>query len=81
MGHQRRLSRELLESTKLVKFERDAEFTVAGLTGCGLPLWATGQPRIYDVVYGRNELESLLARLAGAPHRIRDNPDVDREEH
>ncbi len=35
--------RELLESTKLVKFERYAEFTVADLTGYGLRLWATGQ--------------------------------------
>jgi hypothetical protein len=32
--------RELLESTKLVKFERYAEFTVADLTGYGLRLWA-----------------------------------------
>jgi hypothetical protein len=38
--------RELLDSTKLVKFERYAEFTVADLTGCGLRLWATGSARI-----------------------------------
>ena len=35
--------RKRLEATKLVKFERYAEFTVAGLTGRGLSLWATGQ--------------------------------------
>jgi hypothetical protein len=44
--------RELLESTKLVKFERYAEFTVADLTGCGLRLWATGQRPHYDVGFG-----------------------------
>ena len=73
--------RELLESTKLVKFERYAEFTVADLTGCGLRLWATGQRPHYDVVEEGNDLESLIARLAAAPHRIVDNRSVDREEH
>ena len=73
--------RELLESTKLVKFERYAEFTVADLAGCGLQLSATGQRPHYDVVYEGNDLESLVARLAAAPHRIADNPSVDREEH
>ena len=73
--------RELLESTKLVKFERYAEFTVADLAGCGLRLWATGQRPHYDVVEEGNDLESLIARLATAPHRIVDNPSVDREEH
>jgi len=42
--------RELLEPTKLIKFERYAEFTVAGLTGRGLALWATGQRPHHDVV-------------------------------
>ncbi len=73
--------RELLETTKLIKFERYAEFTVAALAGRGLALWATGQRPHYDVVHGRNDLESLIALLATAPHRIRDNPSVDREEH
>jgi hypothetical protein len=73
--------RELLESTKLVKFERYAEFTVANLTGCELRLWATGQRPHYDVVEEGNDLESLIARLAAAPHRIVDNRSVDREEH
>ena len=73
--------RKLLESTKLVKFERYAEFTVADLTGCGLRLWATGQRPHYDVVEEGNDLESLIARLAAAPHRIVDNRSVDREEH
>ena len=39
------------------------------------------EPRHYDVVYGENVLESLVARLAAVPHRIRGNPSVDREEH
>jgi hypothetical protein len=73
--------RELLESTKLVKFERYAEFTVAGLTECGLQLWATGQRPHYDVVYEGHDLESLVARLAAASHRIVDYRNVDREEH
>ena len=73
--------RELLECTKLVKFERYAEFTVAGLAGRGLQLWATGQRPNYDVVYEGNDLESLVARLAAAPYLIVDNPSVDREEH
>jgi hypothetical protein len=73
--------RELLESTKLVRFERYAEFTVAGLAESRLQLWATGQRPHYDVVYEGNDLESLVARLAAAPHRIVDNPSVDREEH
>jgi hypothetical protein len=34
-----------------------------------------------DVVYEGKDLESLVARLAAAPHRIVDNPSVDREEH
>jgi hypothetical protein len=73
--------RELLESTKLIKFERYAEFTVADLTGRGLALRATGQRPHYDVVYGGNDRESLIERLAAVPHQIRDNPSVDREEH
>jgi len=73
--------RKLLESTKLVKFERYAEFTVADLAGCGLRLWATGQRPHYDVVAEGNDLESLVARLAAAPYRIVDNRSVDREEH
>jgi len=44
-------------------------------------LWATGQRPHYDVVYGGNDLEPLIERLAAVPHQIRDNPSVDREEH
>jgi len=73
--------RALLESTKLIKFERYAEFTMADLAGCELRLWATGQRPHYDVVYEGNDLDSLVARLAAAPHRIVDNRSVDREEH
>ena len=80
-GSPKPFPRELLESTKLVKFERYAEFTVAGLAEGRLQLWATGQRPHYDVVYEGNDLESLVARLAAAPHRIVDNPGVDREEH
>jgi hypothetical protein len=72
---------ELLESTKLVKFERYTEFTVADLAGCGLQLWATGQRPHYDVVCEGNDLESLVAWLAAVPHRIVDNRSADREEH
>lgn len=73
--------RERLEATKLVKFERYAEFTVAGLAGRGLSLWATGQRPHYDVVNERNDLESLVTLMAATPYVIRDNPSVDREEH
>ncbi len=73
--------RNLLETTKLRKFERYAEFTVAGLTGRGLALWATGQAPHYDVVHEANNLAALAGLIAAAPHRIRDNPSVDREEH
>jgi hypothetical protein len=73
--------RERLEATKLVKFDRYAEFTVASLTGRGLSLWATGQRPHYDVVDERNDLESLVTLMAATPHVIRDNPSVDREEH
>jgi hypothetical protein len=38
--------RELLESTKLVKFERYAEFTVADLTGAGFGCGPPGSARI-----------------------------------
>ena len=72
--------RERLEATKLVKFERYAEFTFAGLTGRGLSLWATGQRPHYDVVDGRNDLESLVTLMAATPYVIRENPSVDREE-
>ena len=73
--------RERLEATKLVKFERYAEFTVAGLVGRGLLLWATGQRPHYDVVNARNDLESLVTLMAATPHMIRDNSSTDREEH
>lgn len=73
--------RERLEATKLVKFERYAEFTVADLTGRGLSLWATGQRPHYDVVDAANNLESLVTMMATTPYVIRDNHRVDREEH
>lgn len=72
--------REHLESTKLIKFERYAQFTVADLTRQGLALWASGQRPHYDVVDESDELEALVAHLAAVPHQIRDNPCVDREE-
>jgi hypothetical protein len=74
-------SRKRLEATKLVKFERYAEFTVAGLTARGLSLWATGQRPHYDVVDERNDLESLVTLMVTTPYVIRDNPRMDREEH
>jgi hypothetical protein len=70
-----------LEATKLVKFERYAEFTVADLTAPGLSLWATGQRSHYDVVDELNDLESLVTLMTATPYVIRDNPNVDREEH
>ena len=54
---------------------------MAGLTERGLQLRATGQRPHYDVVYEGNDLDNLVARLVAAPHRIADNPSVDREEH
>jgi hypothetical protein len=54
---------------------------VAGLAEGRLQLWATGQRPHYDVVNEGSDLESLVARLAAVPHRIVDNPSVDREEH
>jgi hypothetical protein len=54
---------------------------VADLAGCELQRWATGQHPHYDVAYEGHDLESLVARLAAAPHRIVDNRSVDREEH
>ena len=52
-----------------------------GLAECRLQLWATGQRPHYDVVYEGNGLDSLVARLATAPHLVVDNRSVDREEH
>ena len=72
--------RQRLEATKLARFERYAEFTVASLTGRGLSLWATGQSPHYDVVDAGNDLESLVTLMATRPYVIRDNPSVDREE-
>jgi hypothetical protein len=67
-----------LEQTKLVKFSRYAAFTVSDLASGELELWATGQSPHYDVVH--NDLDSLVERLRRAPHQIRINPHVDREE-
>jgi hypothetical protein len=72
--------RELLETTKLRSFDRYAEFTVADLTRRGLVLWATGQSPHYDVVHEGGGLDTLIAAIWEVPHRIRDNPGVDREE-
>jgi hypothetical protein len=72
--------RELLEATKLRRFDRHAEFTVAGLTQRGLALWATGQCPHYDVVHEDGGLDTLVTAMCDAPHRIQDNPSVDREE-
>ena len=70
-----------LERTKLVKFDRYAEFNVADLVARGLELWATGVHPHYDVVcQGGRELDGLIALFAAAPHQIHSNPHVDREE-
>lgn len=43
---------ERLESTKLIRFERSEQFTVADLTGRGMALWATGQ-RPHTMLFAR----------------------------
>lgn len=70
-----------LEETKLVKFDRYAEFTVSDLLERGLRLWATGQRPHYDVVHSEvDDVDLLVDSLVASPHRIRFNPHVDREE-
>lgn len=71
-----------LERSKLVKFDRYAEFTVSDLLDRGLQLWATGQQPHYDVVHsGADDVEALVDALLASSYRIRVNPHVDREEH
>ena len=72
--------RSALETTKLVKFEQYAEFTVASVTASGLRLDPTGQRPHYDVVY-EDSADELAALLAQVPYQVRVNPHVDREEH
>lgn len=73
-------ARTALETTKLVKFRRYAEFTVADMESRRLRLDATGRYPHYDVVYG-NDADELAGLLAVAPHQVRINFRVDREEH
>jgi hypothetical protein len=73
--------RALLEGTKLVKFDRYAEFLVGDLEDQGLELWATGLAPHYDVVSAGAGLDEMVASVIRAPHEIRLNPSVDREEH
>lgn len=71
-----------LEQSKLVKFDRYAEFTVSDLLDRGLQLWATGQQPHYDVVHsGADDVEALVDALLASSYRIQVNPHVDREEH
>ncbi|MHB8450743.1 MAG: hypothetical protein ACYDAQ_09910 [Mycobacteriales bacterium] len=72
---------ETLERTKLVKFDRYVQFVVADLTARELELWATGMSPHYDVVHGQDDLDRLVEELRAAPHQVRLNPQVDREEH
>lgn len=72
---------EVLEQTKLVHFERYAQFNVAALLEHGLALAATGQPPHYDVVAGdSDDVELLVQALLAVPHRVLVNPYLDREE-
>jgi Phage integrase family len=81
-GHNQTATTELFYRHQIVPaLTQGAEFTVADLARCELQLWATGQRPQCDVVYEGHDLESVVARLATAPHRIVDNRSVDWEEH
>lgn len=74
-------SRERLERTKLVKFDRYATFRVGNLYERDLALWATGQSPHYDVVHRDQDVDALIDLVATTSHEVCLNPHVDREEH
>jgi hypothetical protein len=63
---------------KFARAEWLVMFRAGDVLAVGLSLWDTGQSPHYDVVHG--ELEQLIARLLGVPHRTIRNPSLERPE-
>lgn len=61
-----------IAAMKFARAEWLVMFQAGDVLAAGLSLWDTGQSPHYDVVHG--ELEELVARLLGVPHRTIGNP-------
>lgn len=61
-----------IAAIKLAGAEWLVMFRAGDVLAAGLSLWDTGQSPHYDVVH--DELEELVARLLGVPHRTIRNP-------
>ena len=61
-----------IATNKLARADWLVVFRTSDVLRSGLELWDTGQSPHYDVVH--EELDDLVARLVGCPHRIFQNP-------
>lgn len=61
-----------LAATRFARAEWLVLFTAGELTAAGLELWDTGMAPHYDLVHA--ELDQLVARMLGTPHRVLQNP-------
>jgi hypothetical protein len=67
---------ELIAADKFPRAEWITLFSAVDIYDAGLELWDTGRAPHFDIVHA--ELDELLRRILGAPHRMLPNPEQSR---